>query len=108
MDNVNAQLSALSAGNEDQKVRFVAGSSDAEKMLSDVVLSYSTDDGPLTMGGDGRNNQIYLSAWLAKQHIKEAPDHVTGRVFSEDFEWTSNNHIAFSTDCASLSSTKHG
>jgi len=77
LDNVNAQLSALSAGNEDQKVRFVAGSSDAEKMLSDVVLSYSTDDGPLTMGGDGRNNQIYLSAWLAKQHIKEAPDHVT-------------------------------
>ena len=59
LKNVNKQLSSLSVENKDQNVQFVAGHNDAEKMLSDVALSYSSEEGPLTLGGDGRNNQIY-------------------------------------------------
>lgn len=77
LENVNEQLSSLSVENKDQNIQFVAGHNDAEKMLSDVVLSYSSEEGPLTLGGDGRNNQIYLATWIAKQQIKNAPDHVT-------------------------------
>ncbi|WP_289758550.1 ATP-dependent nuclease [Lactobacillus taiwanensis] len=77
LENVNDQLSSLSVENEDQRVQFVAGHNDAEKMLSDVALSYSSEEGPLTLGGDGRNNQIYLATWIAKQQLKKAPDHVT-------------------------------
>lgn len=77
LENVNDQLSSLSVENEDQMVQFVAGHNDAEKMLSDVALSYSSEEGPLTLGGDGRNNQIYLATWIAKQQLKKSPDHVT-------------------------------
>lgn len=77
LKNVNEQLSSLSVENKDQNVQFVAGHNDAEKMLSDVALSYSSEEGPLTLGGDGRNNQIYLATWIAKQQIKNTPDHVT-------------------------------
>ena len=77
LKNVNKQLSSLSVENKDQNVQFVAGHNDAEKMLSDVALSYSSEEGPLTLGGDGRNNQIYLATWIAKQQIKSTPDHVT-------------------------------
>ncbi len=74
---VNRELGELSVHNEDQTVRFVAGESDAGKLLDNLVLSYSTGDNPLSIGGDGRNNQIFLATWIAKQHIQESIDHVT-------------------------------
>lgn len=77
LENVNKELSSLSVENEDQNIQFVAGHNDAEKMLSDVALSYSSEEGPLTLGGDGRNNQIYLATWRARQELKAGPDHVT-------------------------------
>lgn len=77
LSNVNEQLLSLSVGNEDQNIQFVAGSSNADKILSNVTLAYTTKNGPLTVGGDGRNNQIYLAAWLAKQKITMTSDHVT-------------------------------
>ena len=74
---VNRELGELSVHNEDQTVRFVAGESDAGKLLDNLILSYSTGDNPLSIGGDGRNNQIFLATWIAKQHIQESTDHVT-------------------------------
>ena len=65
---VNRELGELSVHNEDQAVRFVAGESKADKMLDNLVLAYSTGDTPLSIGGDGRNNQIFLATWIAKQH----------------------------------------
>ena len=58
LESVNTELAQLSIHNEDQKVKFVAGESDAEKLLDNLILSYSSDQGPLAIGGDGRNNQI--------------------------------------------------
>lgn len=46
-------------------------------MLDNLVLAYATGDVPLSIGGDGRNNQIFLATWIAKQHLQEDIDHVT-------------------------------
>lgn len=77
LESVNTELARLSIHNEDQKVKFVAGESDAEKLLDNLILSYSSDKGPLAIGGDGRNNQIFLATWIAKQNIQKNIDHVT-------------------------------
>lgn len=77
LDHVNQELGKLSIHNEDQSVQFVAGESDAGKLLDNLVLAYSSADQPLTLGGDGRNNQIFLATWIAKQNIQKSIDHVT-------------------------------
>lgn len=77
LDLVNKELGELSAHNEDQLVQFVAGESDVEGMLNNLTLAYSTDATPLAIGGDGRNNQIFLATWIAKQRLQESMDHVT-------------------------------
>ncbi len=77
LEYVNKELSALSIHNEDQTVRFVAGESNAEKLLDNLALAYSSAENPLAIGGDGRNNQIFLATWIAKQSIQKDVDHVT-------------------------------
>lgn len=77
LNTVNEELSKLSIHNEDQEVKFVSGDSNANNLLNNLVLSYSTDIGPLKIGGDGRNNQIFLATWLAKQKKQNNIDHVT-------------------------------
>lgn len=77
LESVNKELSALSIHNEDQTVRFVAGESNAEKLLDNLALAYSSTKNPLAIGGDGRNNQIFLATWIAKQNILKDVDHVT-------------------------------
>lgn len=77
LKSVNKSLAKLSAHNEDQSVQFVAGNSDVQRLLDNIELSYSTDDTPLCIGGDGRNNQIFMATWIAKQDIQKSPDHVT-------------------------------
>ncbi len=74
---VNKELSDLSINNADQSVQFVAGESNAEKLLDGLVLAYSSEENPLVIGGDGRNNQIFLATWIAKQNIQKSVDHVT-------------------------------
>lgn len=77
LENVNRELAELSVHNEDQTVRFVAGNSDANKVLDNLMILYSSEQAPLSIGGDGRNNQIFLATWIAKQNIQQSVDHVT-------------------------------
>lgn len=77
LDHVNQELGKLSIHNEDQTVQFIAGESDVGKLLDNLSLAYSSADHPLTLGGDGRNNQIFLATWIAKQNIQKSIDHVT-------------------------------
>lgn len=77
LEAVNDELAELSIHNENQEVKFVSGDSKADEMLDNLVLSYSTEQGPLAIGGDGRNNQIFLATWIAKQKIQNNIDHVT-------------------------------
>ncbi len=77
LEKVNQELGKLSIHNVDQSVCFVAGNSNAEKLLDNLTLSYSTGESPLSIGGDGRNNQVFLATWIAKQKIQANIDHVT-------------------------------
>ena len=77
LEEVNHELGELSVHNEDQSVSFVAGESNADNLLDNLTLSYSATGNQLTLGGDGRNNQIFLATWIAKQHIQRDIDHVT-------------------------------
>ena len=61
----------------DQAVCFVAGESNVDRLLDNLVLAYSNGNNPLSIGGDGRNNQIFLATWISKQHIQESVDHIT-------------------------------
>ncbi len=77
LKTVNSELSKLSIHNEDQDIRFVAGNSDVNKLLDNLELSYSTNGSPLFLGGDGRNNQIFIATWASKQIIKRSIEQVT-------------------------------
>lgn len=77
LEQVNQELGKLSIHNEDQSICFVAGESDADKLLNNLTLSYSAGENPLSIGGDGRNNQVFLATWIAKQKIQASVDHVT-------------------------------
>lgn len=74
---VNTELESMSAKNEGMQVRFVAGQSDAGKLVDNLCLAYTDDENLLSVGGDGRNNQVFISTWVAKQNIQRAIDHVT-------------------------------
>jgi putative ATP-dependent endonuclease of OLD family len=77
LDKVNTELSSLAIHNEDQKVKFVTCSSDVGELLDNLELSYSDDGSMLKIGGDGRNNQIFLATWIAKQKIERTQERVT-------------------------------
>lgn len=46
-------------------------------MLENLELSYNMSDGALKIGGDGRNNQIYLATWVARQKLNQTQERVT-------------------------------
>lgn len=77
LESVNTELGEISVHNLDQAVCFVAGESNVDRMLDNLVLAYSNGNNPLSIGGDGRNNQIFLAIWISKQHIQESVDHIT-------------------------------
>lgn len=77
LESVNDQLQQLSIGNEDQRVRFIASNSDAERLLQNISLAATSGQDYLTIGGDGRNNQIFIATWIAEQKILNEKDHVT-------------------------------
>ena len=77
LTSVNTELESMSAKNEGMQVRFVAGQSDAGKMMDNLCLAYADEENFLSVGGDGRNNQVFISTWVAKQNIQRAVDHVT-------------------------------
>ncbi|WP_180326703.1 ATP-dependent nuclease [Raoultibacter phocaeensis] len=77
LTTVNKELSDLSIQNSNQTVSFVAGSKDASTLLDNLVLSYTAESLPIALGGDGRNNQVFLATWIAQQNISRSIDKVT-------------------------------
>lgn len=77
LSKVNDELSSLAIHNESQKLSFKNANSDATRMLENLELTYSTNDGALTLGGDGRNNQIFLATWISKQKNVTSLEKVT-------------------------------
>ncbi|MFV5901412.1 ATP-dependent nuclease [Staphylococcus gallinarum] len=77
LSKVNDELSSLAIHNESQELSFKNANSDATRMLDNLELTYSTQDGALTLGGDGRNNQIFLATWISKQKNIKSLEKVT-------------------------------
>lgn len=74
---VNNELESLAIHNEGQKLTFKNANSDIKKMLDNLELTYNTKEGTLTLGGDGRNNQIFLATWISKQKNIRSLEKVT-------------------------------
>ncbi|ANQ65715.1 ATP-dependent nuclease [Staphylococcus equorum] len=77
LGKVNDELGSLAIHNEGQKLTFKNANSDINKMLDNIELTYNTDEGALTLGGDGRNNQIFLATWISKQKTINSLEKVT-------------------------------
>lgn len=77
LDKVNTELESLAIHNVGQKLIFKNANSDIDKMLGNIELTYNTDEGALTLGGDGRNNQIFLATWISKQKNINSLEKVT-------------------------------
>ncbi|PKE34597.1 ATP-dependent endonuclease [Macrococcoides caseolyticum] len=77
LNKVNNELSLLAIHNEDKVLTYKNTNSDATRMLDNLELTYSTDEGALTLGGDGRNNQIFLATWVSKQKNVSSLEKVT-------------------------------
>lgn len=77
LNKVNNELSLLAIHNEGKVLTYKNTNSDAARMIDNLELTYSTDEGALTLGGDGRNNQIFLATWVSKQKNVSSLEKVT-------------------------------
>ncbi|MCJ0931911.1 AAA family ATPase [Virgibacillus halodenitrificans] len=77
LESVNTELQELAIHNEEQTLLFKNANSDIISLLDNLELTYATEDETLTLGGDGRNNQIFLATWVAKQKSKKTLEKVT-------------------------------
>lgn len=64
---VNKELKELSYHHVGQELIFSAPNSDISSFLNNLNLGYVKDNQQLLLGGDGRNNQIFMATWAAKQ-----------------------------------------
>lgn len=68
-NKINEELNKLSYKNENQKLAFEVAGDDISTLLNKVDLSMSTDDKLLSIGGDGKLNQIFLALWTNKHNL---------------------------------------
>ena len=66
---INNQLSALSYHNQTQDLAFDIGASDPTSFISDLQLASKIKNQSVTVGGDGRNNQIHLALWSSRNKL---------------------------------------
>lgn len=77
LEKVNNELKELAIHNEDQLVKFTTGNTESDQLINNLQLSYATGNSSLKIGGDGRNNQIFLAMWVAKQQLEKSQHKVT-------------------------------
>ena len=64
--SLNAQLQELSFQNEGLEVRLSAGETSPAEFVDDLGLTTTFRGKDLAIGGDGRNNQIQIALWAAR------------------------------------------
>ncbi len=67
-DSVNTELKDLSFHNTSQDVVFDTGASDPSLFVDNLKLAARVQGKTITIGGDGRNNQIHLALWSARNN----------------------------------------
>ncbi|XZK75502.1 ATP-dependent nuclease [Clostridium perfringens] len=77
LNSVNRELGELSINNEGQTIKFTTDNNNVDDLLENLELSYNMSDGALKIGGDGRNNQIYLATWVARQKLNQTQERIT-------------------------------
>jgi putative ATP-dependent endonuclease of OLD family len=65
-ESLNIELEQLSVLNKGQDIVFDTGASDPSQFVDNLRLAAQVGDKTLSVGGDGRNNQIHLALWSAR------------------------------------------
>jgi len=73
-DDLNSELRELSVQNISQEVVFDTGASDPSLFVDHLRLASKVYGKTLAIGGDGRNNQIQLALWAARNRNETDPD----------------------------------
>ena len=74
-DLVNGELQKLAHNLSDYGVHLDSGGIQVQQFIDNLQLSASSNGSKVTLGGDGRNNQILLALWKAKSQREHDPDH---------------------------------
>ncbi|MGN6265816.1 MAG: ATP-dependent nuclease [Ginsengibacter sp.] len=69
--SINSELKELSFHHSGQEVVFDVGASDVNSFVENLHLASKVNNSNLAIGGDGRNNQIFLALWAARNEIQE-------------------------------------
>ncbi len=65
-ESINTELEQLSIKNLGQDIIFDTGASDPSEFVDNLRLAAQIGERTLAVGGDGRNNQIHLALWAAR------------------------------------------
>jgi len=68
---INTELQELSFHHSGQEIVFDVGASDVNSFVENLHLASKVNKSNLAIGGDGRNNQIFLALWAARNGIQE-------------------------------------
>lgn len=66
---INSQLDELSYHSQNQQIIFDSGSSTPSDFVEQLQLASQIEGKNVVIGGDGRNNQIHLALWSARNQI---------------------------------------
>src|SRR6185312_10642847 len=69
--SLNKELASLSSANENYNVEFDTGASDIRQYIDNLMLASSQEGKTVALGGDGKNNQVYLAMWAAQRKVAQ-------------------------------------
>ncbi|PAJ72541.1 ATP-dependent endonuclease [Pseudoalteromonas sp. NBT06-2] len=72
---VNQELKKLAYSNDDYSIQLDSGAIKVNQFIENLELGASSSGSKITLGGDGRNNQILLALWKAKSQREFDPDY---------------------------------
>ena len=81
-EKLNEELRELSIQNKSQDIVFDTGANEPIQFVDNLELAAKAGNKMLSIGGDGRNNQIQLALWAARNEISSDTD---GAVLSVTF-----------------------
>ena len=70
-EGLNEELGKLSFHHEQHKVVFEVASTDPGTLVNGARLASEINDLRIEVGGDGRNNQIFLSLWASRNRMEQ-------------------------------------
>lgn len=80
--SVNQEMEKLSFANSEFEAKFVAGNTDATRLVDNLRLAYLYGESPLTFGGDGRRNQLYFATWISGRSHGQVEQKETVYIFA--------------------------